>query len=106
MNFAAKTGIAALCAMAIGVAPVHAQTPAATQADPTSATYQQLLTQGFEVKTVLVLSEEVSTRVANAVQPDTVMALLQKGPVTASCWVTLASWSAQNIGGVSCNVLH
>ena len=104
MKFFARTGCAALCAMAMSSGP--AQTQTSTSPDPNKAAYQDLVTQGFEVKTVLLLPQDVSTRLSNASQPDTVIAVLQKGAVTATCWITLSAWSAHNIAKFPCNLLH
>ena len=94
-----STGFAVLCAMVVGLA--HAQ-----NADPNKATYQDLLTQGFEVKSVLLLPQDVSTRLSNASQPDTVIAVLQKGAATATCWITLSAWNLHSVAKFPCNVLH
>jgi hypothetical protein len=105
----AGAGFVALCAMSMGV--TFAQTPP-TQAPPTqtpppatTATYKSLLDQGFEFKHAMLLSDAASTRLGQVIQPETVMVTLQKGAVTATCWVTLASWNLHNISGVACNTL-
>jgi hypothetical protein len=70
-------------------------------------TYKALLDQGFELKTAIYLSDSASTRLAGTtVQPETVMVTLQKGPVTATCWIALNDWQLQDIGAFSCNLLH
>ena len=94
-------------ALVAGFAPVlHAQTPPTqTPPPPTTVTYKSLLDQGFEFKHAMLLSDAVSTRLGQVIQPETVMVTLQKGAVTATCWVTLASWNLHNISGVACNTL-
>jgi hypothetical protein len=107
MKISVKAGCAALCALMIGVAVADAQTPTST---PPAASYlvpyKALLDQGFEVKNVYLLPAEVGTRVANNTQPDSVVVTLQKGPVTAVCWITANSWNNQDIGSVNCSTVH
>jgi len=105
MSVIRKVGLIALCAIVLGGAAARAQ-DSSPPSDPLKAGYQDLLNQGYEVKSVLLLSPEVSTRLSNAPQPDTVIAVLQRGPATATCWITLPSWNAHNIGAFPCNLLH
>src|SRR5580658_989485 len=81
----------ALCILSISAA--SAQTtpppaPPAAQSPPTTAQYSDLLNQGFEIKSTMYISESDSTRAIGTVQTQaSVMVTLQKGPVTATCWV-------------------
>ncbi|HLW91601.1 MAG TPA: hypothetical protein VKS78_09905 [Roseiarcus sp.] len=99
------TGLAALCAISTNAA--FAQ-PAPAQPPPTAAppNYKSLLDQGFEIKNVLHLPDSVSTRLAQIIQPDTVLITLEKGPVSATCWVTLSAWQQQTVSAINCNVLQ
>jgi hypothetical protein len=83
-----------------------AQSAPAQTAPATPPTYKALMDQGYELKTAVYLSDSASTRLANAVQPETVIVTLQKGPLTASCWIALSDWQAQDIGAFPCTVLH
>jgi len=65
-----------------------------------------LLTQGFEIKSTMLVNADVASRLATATQPDTIMIILQKGADSANCWFTLSAWNAQNIGGSACNLLQ
>jgi hypothetical protein len=99
----------ALCALSISSA--SAQTPPAppaTQSPPTSAQYVDLLNQGFEVKGTMYISQNSSTLALGAVQTQaTVMVTLQKGPVTAACWVEFTAWNTQALANnFACNLLH
>jgi len=48
-----------------------------------------------------------STRLSGtAVQSEMVMVTLQKGPVTATCWIALSDWQQQDIGAFACNLPH
>jgi hypothetical protein len=104
-----------LCILSIGTAgaaddaaPQSTPSPPA-QSPPSTSTYQSLLTQGFEVKNVFLISVDASTRLSAAIQQqESVMVTLQKGAVTATCWVVFTAWNQQNLGGSNstCNVLH
>ena len=78
------------------------------QSPPSTNTYQSLLTQGFEVKNVSLISADTSTRLSGTIQQqETVMVTLQKGAVTATCWVVFGAWNQQTLAGnTPCNVLH
>jgi hypothetical protein len=68
-----------------------AQSAPAQTAPPTPPTYKVLMEQGLAGTTV---------------QPETVIVTLQKGPLTASCWIALSDWQVQDIGAFPCNLLH
>ena len=79
----------------------------AQTAPATPPTYKVLMDQGYELKTAVYLSDSASTRLAaTTVQPETVIVTLQKGPLTASCWIALSDWQLQDIGAFPCNLLH
>lgn len=78
--------------------------PAATP--PAPPTYQSLLNQGYEIKSVLYLTDAETTRLAQKVTADSVLVTIEKGPSTATCWTTFASWQANNISAIPCNLLH
>jgi hypothetical protein len=100
--FAASAVLAAGAAMA---QPAPTLTPTQPPPPP-STTYKSLMDKGFEIKNILYLSDTASTRLATAVQPETVMVTLQKGPVTAACWIDLADWQRQTVGNLTCNVMQ
>jgi len=53
--------------------------------------------------------DRASTRLTGSIQQqETVMVSLQKGAVTATCWVLFSAWNQQSLEGNSttCNVLH
>jgi hypothetical protein len=80
---------------------------APAQTAPATPTYKTLMDQGYELKTAVYLSDSASTRLAGTtVQPETVIVTLQKGPLTASCWIALSDWQLQDIGAFPCNLLH
>ena len=86
-----------------------ASTPTTTPPPPATNYYQSLLTQGYDVKDVFLVSASDSTRLSGAVQQqDTVLVTLQKGGATATCWVEFSTWHQQSLGGtsVTCNLLH
>jgi hypothetical protein len=92
----------------VGAAENTAPQPPA-QPPPSTSTYQAVLTQGFEVKNVFLISADASTRLTGSIQQqETVMVTLQKGAVTATCWVLFSAWNQQSLEGNSttCNVLH
>jgi hypothetical protein len=105
----AEAGFVALCAMSMNVTlaqtPPNQAPPTQTPPPATTVTYKSLLDQGFELKTTMLLSDAASTRLVQIVQPETVIVTLQKGAVTATCWLTLGSWNLHNISGVACNTL-
>ena len=90
-----------------GTAETAAPQPPA-QPPPSTSTYQAVLNQGFEVKNVFLISADASTRLTGSIQQETVMVTLQKGAVTATCWVLFAAWNQQSLegSGTTCNVLH
>ena len=107
MRVLALAGVALLSAMSVvaAVAQPAPTPPPPTQAPPPPTTYKSLLDQGFEVKNVMLMSGDVSTRLGQAIVSDSVMVTLQKGGATATCWILLTGWQQHAIGGVSCNLL-
>lgn len=114
MRLTAWTGFVVVCAMSVGAAiadtsptppvqPAPDQTPA--QPPPPPPTYGSLMSQGFEVKNVMLMTDAISTRLASITQPETVLVTLEKGPVTATCWITLSGWQTQNISNLPCSLL-
>jgi len=91
----------------VGAAENTAPQPPA-QPPPSTSTYQTVLSQGFEVKNVFLIPADASTRLTGSIQQETVMVTLQKGAVTATCWVLFSAWNQQSLEGNSttCNVLH
>jgi len=110
------TVLVTLCVLVVGTAAAAEnatqQSPPApappAQSPPSTNTYQSLLTQGFEVKNAFLISADTSTRLSGTIQQqETVMVTLQKGAVTATCWVVFSAWNQQSLGGnTPCNVLH
>jgi hypothetical protein len=99
-----------LGAMSTGVVPAQSQAPLTASPPPSqtpppaaSPTYKSLLEQGFEVKNILLLTADVSTRAAQTIEQDSVLVTLQKGAITATCWVTLTGWSLHNVSAVPCS---
>jgi hypothetical protein len=110
MQASTWTVLLALCVLSIetvGAAENTAPQPPAAP-PPSTSTYQAVLTQGFEVKNVFLISADASTRLTGTIQQETVMVTLQKGAVTATCWVLFSAWNQQSLEGNSttCNVLH
>jgi hypothetical protein len=99
MNPFMKAGLAALCLMT-GTVVALSQDAAPKQ------TYTSLMNQGFEIKNILMLPNDTSSRMQGTVSSETVLVTLQKGPVTATCWITLSAWQSHNIGGDTCNLLQ
>ncbi len=105
-NFWRATGRVLSCCFlaAVSTNGALAQQPAAN-----TNYYAALLSQGYEVKNVLLISASDSTRLTGAVQQqDTVLVTLQKGGATATCWVVFTAWNQQSLSGTStpCNLLH
>jgi hypothetical protein len=88
----------------IGIAVMCASTAGLTEGQPS---YKSLLDQGFEIKDTMFLNADVSSRLSGGgSQPDTVLVTLQKGTITATCWIVLAGWNLQKgVGKLPCNVL-
>lgn len=80
--------------------------PPGKPSPPPSPTYKFLMDQGFEIKNIIYLSDAASTRLATVVQPETVIVTLQKGPLTATCWIQLGDWQRQTVSTLSCNMLQ
>jgi hypothetical protein len=96
--------LASIALFAPGALAQSAPAQAAPAAPPT---YKALMEQGYELKTAIYLSDAASTRLSGStVQPETVMVTLQKGAVTATCWIALSDWQLQDIGAFPCNLLH
>jgi hypothetical protein len=108
-GYVAKLSAAAVF-MAIPVGVAMAQltptTPPGQPAPPPTPTYKNLMDQGFEIKSTIYLSDAASTRLATVVQPETVIVTLQKGPLTATCWIQLGDWQRQTVSTLSCNLLQ
>jgi hypothetical protein len=102
------TVLLALHVLSTGTGGAAENTAPPAQPPPSTSTYQAALNQGFEVKNVFLISAEASTRLTGSIQQETVMVTLQKGAVTATCWVLFTAWNQQSLEGNSttCNVLH
>ncbi len=70
-------------------------TEAPAQSPPSS--YSSLLRDGFEVKSVIFTFNDASTRLGQSVPVGTVVTL-QKGAVTARCWITYAAYANDDTG--------
>ena len=99
MNSFATGALAALCLMT-GTVVSLSQDAAPKQ------TYTSLMNQGFEIKNILLLPNGTSSRMQGTVASETVLVTLQKGPVSATCWITLTAWQSHNIGADTCNLLQ
>jgi hypothetical protein len=98
--------IASACSIAgAALAQLQATSPPPAQ-QATQPTYKALLTQGYEIKATILVNSDVASRLATNLQPDTVMVILQKGALSANCWITLSGWNLQDVGGSACNVLQ
>jgi hypothetical protein len=86
-----KRYVAGLIASLAFLAASHVTTVKA-QSRPSTTTYLSLLSQGFEVKSVILIFNDASTRLGQSVPVATVVTL-QKGAVMARCWVTYASYA-------------
>jgi hypothetical protein len=103
-------GFGALCVLSINAASAQTTPPPVppAQSPPTSAQYSDLLNQGFEIKGTMYISQNSSTLALGTVQTQaTVLVTLQKGPVTAACWVEFTAWNTQALANnLACNLLH
>ncbi len=104
-KLSAATVFAAL-SVGVAMAQLTPATPPGQPPPPPSPTYKNLMDQGFEIKGLIYLSDTASTRLATVVQPETVIVTLQKGPITATCWIQLADWQRQTVSTLSCNLLQ
>ncbi len=86
-----KRYIAGLIASLAFLAASHVTTVRA-QSLPSTATYLSLLSDGFEVKSVILTFNDQSTRLGQSIPVGTVVTL-QKGAVTARCWITYATYA-------------
>ena len=53
---------------------------------------RKLLADGYEIKSVALTPQTVSSRIALKPDVDAVLISLQKGPQLATCWLQLASY--------------
>ena len=63
-------------------------TTAKAQSPPSTTTYLSLLRDGFEVKSVVLTFNDAQKSI-----PVGTVVTLQKGGVTARCWITYASYA-------------
>lgn len=77
--------IAILAFFAASHATLRAQSP------PSTATYLSLLSQGFEVKSVLI-----SNGINTPQEERDVVVTLQNGDVTKRCWITWSTYATGN----------
>jgi hypothetical protein len=98
--------IVAFCVMPTDL--VLAQTtPPPVQTPPTTAQYSDLVNQGFEIKSTILMSETASQLVGATQSQPTLMVTLQKGPAIATCWVLFSAWNTQAlVNNLPCNLLH
>jgi len=99
-----------ICLMVSCFSMIALWTQGAWAEQPASTVYYaSLLSQGFEVKNVLLISASDSSRLSGSLQQqDSVLVTLQKGDTTATCWLVFSVWNQQSLGGQSaaCNILH
>jgi len=80
-----KRYVASLIACVALLAASHATTLRA-QSAPSTITYLSLLSEDFEVKSVIFIFNDASTRLGQSDPVGTVVTLA-KGAVTARCWI-------------------
>ncbi len=82
-----KRRVAGLIASLAFLAASHVTTVRA-QSPPSTATYVSLLSQGYEVKSVILIFNDASKSI-----PAGTVVTLRKGGVMARCWITYASYA-------------
>ncbi len=82
-----KQYVAGLIASLAFLAASHVTT-AKAQSPPSTTTYLSLLRDGFEVKSVVFIFNDAQKSI-----PVGTVVTLQKGGVTARCWITYASYA-------------
>ena len=91
--------VAGILATIVCIGGALAQQPAQT--------YKSLLTQGFEVKAVVFIPADATTRLGSGgALPDSVLITLQKGPTVATCWQVFVAFKSQSAGDGACDVLR
>jgi hypothetical protein len=67
--------------------------------------YKTLLADGYEVKNVVVLNPDFTSRYGNKNDfQDTVIVSMQKGSSSAACYWYATDWITQNLGEKKCAV--
>jgi predicted nucleic acid-binding protein len=92
-----KRNVTGLIASVAFLAVSHATTVGA-QSPPPTRTYLSLLSQGFEVKSIILISTDEATHAAQSFQAAieegrVVIVTLQKEAVTARCWVAFTTYA-------------
>lgn len=95
-----KRYVAVLIASVAFLAANHATTLRA-QSPQLAGTYLSLLSQGFEVKSIILISDDAYTRADRSVQEAIqdgriVVVTLQQGAVTAQCWIAWSTYATGN----------
>jgi len=89
--------------MVIGVLAVSLLS--ASHAAHADELYKALLADGYEVKNVVVLNPDFTSRYGNKNDfQDTVIVSMQKGPSSAACYWYASDWITQNLGEKKCAV--
>jgi hypothetical protein len=79
---------------ALAQAQAPAAAPAATAAPPIKrVAMRALLSSGYEIKAVTLIPQDVSSRVAHALDVDAAIVTLQKGSTAATCYFSVEQYS-------------
>jgi hypothetical protein len=89
--------VTGLIASVVFLAASYATTLRA-QSTPPTGTYLSLLSQGFEVKSIIFISTDEATHAAKSLQEAieegrVVIVTVQKGAMTARCWVAFTTYA-------------
>jgi hypothetical protein len=67
--------------------------------------YKSLLSEGYEIKSVVILTPDFTTRYGNKIDSqDAVVVTMQKGPSSAACYWYARDWLNQALADKKCNV--
>ena len=91
-----------LAAMATG-AIAQSAAPAAAPVAPEIKRVKMgaLLSQGYEIKAVAVVSQEITSRLAGTTDTDGVLVTLQKGSTAATCLYSLTDYAKPGLLDIS-----
>jgi len=94
-NTAAPAAPSAPASPAVQQAPAAQPAPTAAPAEPAIKRFKMgaLLSQGYEIKAVTMVPQEVTSRLAEKPDRDGVLVTLQKGSTAATCLFGLAEYT-------------
>jgi len=89
----------------LGLAAIVAAMLSVTHAARADELYKSLLSEGYEIKSVVILPPDFTTRYGNKIDAqDAVVVSMQKGPSTAACYWYARDWLNQALADKKCNV--